>query len=59
MKKGAWPENAARYALRKADDRRFFIYDMAGERRCSGLIIDRHEAEHALHALNAAARRQP
>ena len=53
-----WPDDVPRFVVRRADDKRFFVYDLLRERRCTRLMIERSEAESALYELEQAVRRR-
>jgi hypothetical protein len=54
-----WPDGVPRFVVRRADDRRFFVWDLLHERRCTRLMIELASAERAVHECEMAARRKP
>jgi hypothetical protein len=50
----AWPDGVPRFVVRRADDRRYFVYDLLHERRCSRLVIERDAAERAARECERA-----
>lgn len=53
----SWPEGVPRFVVRRAEDRRFFVYDLLHERRCSSLTIDPREAEDVMRECERVAAR--
>ena len=54
-----WPDGVPRFTLRRADDKRFFVYDLLHERRVSLLIVEQDAAQRALLQIEDAARKMP
>lgn len=52
-----WPDGVPRFVVRIADDRRFFVYDLLHERRCTLPTVDLATARRALRECEAAASR--
>ena len=52
-----WPEDVPRFVLRRADDRRWFVYDLLHEKRCTLLMIELDTARRALCECEQAARK--
>lgn len=57
MKPLHWPQGVPRFVVRRADDRRFFVYDLFRERRCTLLTVCEHEARRAVVQCEKAATR--
>ena len=54
-----WPDGVPRFDVRRADDRRWFIWDMLHERRATLLMVCKDTALQALHECERAASRNP
>lgn len=51
-----WPDNVPRFVVRRSDDRRWFVYDLLHERRCSRLVVELSTAETAARDCERARR---